>query len=504
MKKRAASISIAVACAAVLMSAQMALAGNDGTPSQSEADKTATASTFAGLWGDAPGGTAGRPYVTDLSVTVTPADGSASVSRTFVTGGTVTTPTSTTAGDVTAVISPTNVCNKARGDVPAAGQCYASPNRLGLAVGYVIDQSTVGMNFSNPQASNGQPISTPLLDLMKNPANTTVIDITLNMNSWGHALRWTWMNGKPTFWSVNPVGQDNSVVHAKFVLSTGPSETCDSRIPVVGCDPTQRGGSFAPTAQLRSSMVLSLDDTGVDAVFAGTLFSSVNADMGSLEASPSGSPTLGFTYGIAGVNELGGQTNSAQFNAFVSDASLLNYFGVTQDVLDSDSFATSDTMKVSRADGGSSDAPAWSRWTAAVNGSTGYFLTVSNVHFDGRSVSSLGVRANGLVKTSPAKWTLGKKLSNSVVVKKSGTKQVLTMSSTTTLCKKNLCRWVVSKAASVASTSSKKLGTFATLRGTSKATATVAAAKGNRLAAVLQAQVKGKWTFVTSRLVFGK
>lgn len=476
----------------------------DGTPAQKYLDVVATKNDYAGLWGDVTGGVAGRPYVTDLSVTVTPADGSAPVTRTFITGGTVSTPGSTTKGDITLTVAPYNVCNRAKGEQPAAGVCYADPNRLGAVLGYVKNENSVGYNFSGPNDDQGNAISTPLLDLIKNPANTTVFDATLNMNQWGKSLRWTWLNGLPTYWNVNPVAADNSVVHMKFQLQTGPSELCDTRIPVDGCDPSQRGANFAPVSILRTNFVLSMDETGVDSVFAGSLFASSNADMGSLEAAPINSPTLALTYGVSGMNELGGQANTAKFWAFVSDSSLVNYFGTTQEVLDSPEFAGSDTLKVTRADGGTSEATSWVRWTPEANGTPGYFLTVTGVQFDGKAVSSSGVASNALRATKAAKWRMGNRPGNTVTVRKSGTRQVLSMSSPNSACRKYACRWVVSRSVSKVDASTRKLATVAASRSSARATVAVTAKKGTILSAVLQAKKSGKWVFLTSRMVVGK
>lgn len=501
-----AALTVASIVPAANLAGSVSAAGTvmDGTPAQKYLDITADKDTYAGLWGDVTGGVAGRPFVTSLSVTVTPADGTAAVSKTYVTGGTVSTPASTTTGDITATITPYNVCNRARGDQPNAGECYNDPNRLGVLIGYVVGQNNVGFNFSNPVDERGTTISNQMLDLIKNPANTTEFDISLNMSTWGKYLRWTWMNGLPTYWNVDPVAENNSTVRLKFVLQPGPSDLCDTRIPVESCDPANRGPNFAPVSILRTNFVLSLDSTGVEQMFAGSLFASANADMGSLEASPVGSPTLALTYGVIGSNELGGQANVAKFWAFVSDYSLVNYFGTTQETLDSPEFATSETLRISRADGGTSESTSWTRWTADTNGTPGYFLTVTGVKFDGKAVASQGVRGAALKPTKAAKWKMGNKTSNLVSIRRSGARQVLNMSSTNSACKKYACRWVVSRSTSKVGTSMKRLAVVPAARGSARATASVSASKGNLVSAMLQAKKKGKWVFVTSRMMVAK
>lgn len=482
---------------------------NDGMPSQSQVDVTANAQTFAGLWGDVTGGVAGRPYVTNLSVTATNKDSGATETREFITGGTVTTPESTTAGDIVFVMTPTNVCNKAKGETPVSKQCYDSPNRIGGSLAYVKGPGQVGSNFSNPTNSQGQAISTPLLDLIKQERTNVVVDMTINMNTWGSSLRWTWFNGVPTYWSVTDLGAPASIVRVKFSLDTGPSQVCDTRIPVEGCDPAQaaknNGGTFAPTKVKKAEFVFSLDNTGIDPVFSGALFSSVNADMGSLEAQPLGSPTLGLTYGVSGVSELSGAANTATFRAFVSDVSLTNYFGVTQETLDNPDFRSSEMLRVTRADGGTSGEPVWERMAAADFGTSGYYLTVMDIKFDGQAVASSGVRSFAQTATKPAKFVVGNKLTSKVSVSRiGGGRNGVRLSASGSACRKVPCRWVISRSTSKLSGSTKKLATVATRKGTATASAKVKVAKGNILLAQLQRKVKGKWIFVTARSAVSK
>ena len=480
---------------------------DDGTNSQTEFDGTATAQTFAGLWGDAPGGSAGRPFVTALKVTVKKPDGTTQ-SVDYVTNGTVSTPPSSTPGDITAGIAPTNVCNKAKGEAEVSGRCYSSPNRLGVTVVYVKGQGSVGRNFSSPVSSIGQPLTAGLLSSIKDPANSTEVDLSINMNTWGDRLRWTWLNGQPTGWSVTNVGAKDSIVRARFVLTTGPSLMCDSRVPVEGCDPAQAArnypSGFNPTRTLKAEAIMSLDNTGVDPVFTGVLFASKNADLGSLSAQPIGSPTLGLTYAVCGMSELDGQPNVADFWAFVPDAALVNYFGATADVVASEAFPTSDAMKVVRADGGTSADPRWTRWTSESNFSAGYFLTVSDVRFDGRAVASQRVGAAAQTATKPARFSLGSRMKNTVSLARSGTRQRVTANATAGACKKSACRWVLSRSSSRFSTSTKKIATVATRKGTARATTFVKVSKGTLVTAMLQAKVRGRWQYVTSRTVLAK
>ncbi len=508
-KRLIVGVIVAVSCATVAGSVGANTAWtNDGTNSQTELDQTATSQTWAGLWGDVTGGVGGRPYVTDLSATVTKPDGTKQTA-TYVSNGTVATAPSSTPGDITMVIAAYNVCNKAKGETETSGRCYSSPNRLGASIAYVKGPGSIGQNFSSPTTSGGQPLSAGLLDLIKDPLNTTEFDVSINMNTWGQNLRWTWLNGRPTYWSVSNPGTAGSVVRLKFVLTTGPSMVCDNRVPVEGCNPTEAaknyGGRFTPVKALKTDIVLSLDDTGVDPVFTGTLFASSNADIGSLSAQPAGSPALGFSYGISGMNEFEGQANEAKFWAFVSDVSLVNYFGATADAVAAPEFPSSDAMKVLRSDGGTSGAPAWTRWTTETNGTAGYFLTVEGVRFDGKSVGSSGVRAGALAETKPARFAVGSKSSSRVSVSKvAGGRNRLALSASGSACKKVSCRWVVTQSTSKTTVAVKRLGTVSARKGTASATVTVKASKNQLLLVQLQRKTKGKWVYVTSRAVIAK
>lgn len=308
--------------------------------------------------------------------------------------------------------------------------------------------------------------------------------------------------GEPTAWNVSTLGEPAAVVHLKFKLRSGPARMCDSRVPVEGCDPSTLPSDFINAKVSIAIGMFSVDDTGVDPVFAGSLFASVNADMRSLAASPIGSPKLALTYAVSGMSDLGGSPNSAEFYAFVSDNSLVNYFGVTPDILALPEFATSETLKVMRADGGASEASTWSRWSPETNGSSGYFLSVDGVQFNGKSVAASRVGASALKRTYPAKFVMGKKVANRVSVRRSGSRQVLTLTATTTKCRTSACRWVVSKSASRLGTKMSRLATVSTRTG--NATVSVTAKKGPLLSVVLQNKVKGKWKFVTSRMVVGR
>lgn len=475
-----------------------AVVADDGMPAQDSLDLTAEASTYAGLWGDAPGGVNARPYVQKLSVI------NAGVETPIITAGTPTDPIPAI-GSLAVSIAPYNLCKKVGGN---NGQCYPSPNRLGMTIGYVRMRGNgpgqygqLGYNFSNP--------AVPLLQTVN---ENTIIDITLAMNTWGKQLRWTWMNGVPTYWQITDLGTEKAVVHLKFKLSTAPNMYCSTAVPVGPCNPADYEKNY-PTAPrpitvtkiLRTDFIFSMDETGVEPMFSGTLFSSVNADLGSLEAVPSNSPTLGLTYGIIGASEIGGLPNSASFYAVVSDQSLLNYFGATPEAVAAPEFA--DTLAVQRKDGGGQGTAVWTRWNAATNGLDGWFLSVTDVKFDGKAVAASSVSAQALTTTQPAKFGVRPGGANSVkITRRSATQQSLSLSATTKACSKKSCRWVISKAASTFDKTAQKLKTIASRSTATRTSASgvINAKKGDRISAMLQVKSGSKWVYVTSRLVVAK
>ena len=462
----------------------------DGMPGQSFVDKVASSNDYAGLWGDAPGGVAGRPYVKTLNIV------NAGVSTPVITNGTVSTPESATPGAVTAVISPYNLCKTGQ----SGNMCYASPNRLSIQIGYVKERGSIGYNFSSPTGSNGaaqQLVTTVNAD--------TVFEVVVNMNTWGTNLRWTWMNAVPQYWKIDNLGTPSAEITMRIKLTTGPDVHCQTGVPVMPCNPTDAarnsGGVFAPKKILRFDSVLSLDTTGVSEALNGSLFASSNADIGSLETlNTQNGPSL--NYGITGPSEMDGQSTTAVFNAFVSDASLLNYFGVTSDVVGTEDFKNS-ALAITRADGGSGAAPSWVRWDAATFGTDGWFLTVTDIKFDGAAVASQGVGEASLTTSQPAKLTVAQKVAAKVAAKRKGTLATLTFKASAAACAKASCRVVVQKITGTFSGASTKVKTAAVLRKSKAVSLTVSAkvpAKQS-LAILLQTKKAGKWVYVSSKVV---
>jgi len=360
--KRSVRISLVAAlvaaCALSTASPHVhAAAIDDGMPDQSSLD-SAPNSQSQGNWSDLSGGASGRPYVASLSVTTN------GVTTQIVTNGTATTAAPTASGSVTAVVAPYNLCKTG-----STNNCYATPNRVGITLAYVKQAGQLGHNFSAPTATLSPAVTA-----------TSVFDMTIGLNSVGKKLGWTWMNGTPTFWKTENLGQDNATARVKFSLSEAPgidyqdpkAQRCTT-IPVSECDADK-----STQDTLGMQMVLSLDTT-LSAAFAGALFATNAAVIGSLDVASGETPSL--TYGIAGPHRLSdGTVRKGKFYGFLSDAVLESQFKIAATETDMTkvlSVARTAESK-STADAGT-DTVAWAKWTAADNGTDGRLVTIMDI-----------------------------------------------------------------------------------------------------------------------------
>lgn len=326
-------------------------------PDQSSLDAYPNLNPSQGNWSDLEGGVTGRPYIAELSVTT---DG---VTTELVTGGTTTTVASTTPGAITAVIAPINLCAEGR-----SSMCYDTPNRVSIQLAYVKGSGQLGGNFSEPA-----------IPLIPSITDTSVFDLTVGLNSIGGNLRWTWMSGAPTFWKTQGLRSDSGTARVKFSLGKYPSlspgaEMC-SAIPVSVCDAEQ-----STQDTLGMQMILSLDTTLSEA-FAGALFATNNAVMGSLDVSSGETPTL--TYGIAGPHKMSdGSVRRGTFYGFLSDTILESQFKIVSTETDMTKILSiaRTTASSSTSDAGT-DTVTWSKWTADANGTDGRLVTISDISF---------------------------------------------------------------------------------------------------------------------------
>jgi hypothetical protein len=226
--------------------------------------------------------------------------------------------------------------------------------------------------------------------------------MTIGLNTVGKKLGWTWMNGTPTFWKTENLGQDNATARVKFSLSEAPgidyqdpkAQRCTT-IPVSECDADK-----STQDTLGMQMVLSLDTT-LSAAFAGALFATNAAVIGSLDVASGETPTL--TYGIAGPHRLSdGTVRKGKFYGFLSDAVLESQFKIAATETDMTkvlSIARTAESK-STADAGT-DTVAWAKWTAADNGTDGRLVTISDISFSAPKfkVTKVGTSSSGSAKS---------------------------------------------------------------------------------------------------------
>lgn len=446
-----------------------------GTPDQSYLD--APNSQMA-TWATLAGGVTARPYVTALSVI------NNGVSTPVITNGTSTAESNVPAGRVAVAISPSNLCRT--GQAPAQGVCYATPNRIGVTIGYQKQSGQLGYDFS---ATAGTSLLTPV-------TADTEFDLTLNLNTLGKSLRWTWANGFATYWNTTGLGTDAATLRIRLkptlspVVMQGSQQVGCSQVPVQACQYSQNTHET-----LSANFTLSLDST-LDELFTGALFTSSRSYMGSLMTVPGETPRL--TYGVsAPLTWSDGTANTATMSAVLSDAAILNFYGATPTMAATPEF-TSSALNLERTDGGTQGTPTWTRWSAEANGVDGWLVTIPEIKF-APTATTAAVRsmASGV---APATFKVTSKLSPKVTRKKVGTSAMLTLKVAAAACAKATCRVVVSSISSKVGSSTKTLKTTVLTRKSKSVTASVTAnsAAKQRLSAMLQTKKSGKWVLVAS------
>ncbi len=351
---------VALASIALLSAAVTVAAGaiNTGTTDQATNDGTAANATFpfpGGLWGDLSGGVAARPFIRSLSVIN---DG---VATPVIVNGTASAP-ATQGGDVTAVVAPFNLCRP--GQAPAQGRCYASPNRVGITLGYAGNGS-VDTDFASPDVTPRQHVD----------ANT-IFDVTIGLNTLGRTLRWTWLNGGLEYWAASSLGAGDAEIHIRLRpvatpaidWSTVPANGCTAT-PIRDCDIPQSHGET-----LSANLVLSLDDS-LDPSLTGAVFATQGAISGFLV--PSGTPTapvLDLQVASAHLTAAGAPQTGA-LTALIPAQALLNLYGVQPS--DASRFFTATRT----GDAGTHSAPTYTRATTAADGTDGLLVSVSGITF---------------------------------------------------------------------------------------------------------------------------
>lgn len=348
-----------VLCSVVLMGALAAAALAAPTsmmPSQEFVDSPQPGSTMTGAtWSDLPGGLTARPYIKSLAVV----NGS---ERVTVFSGGVDAAKGVAVGDVTAVVTPTNLCRA--GQTPSPGQCYATPNRVGIAFGYKTDQG-LGLDFSAPIVALNQTVT-----------STTVLDVVIGLNTLGKSLRWSWINGELATWKASGLGTDAAEIHLRVRPTATPDIDWSARGPV-GCTATpirdcaidRADGSY-----LGSQMVLSLDDT-LSPALTGAAFATQGAIAGFLV--PGGSaaaPTLDLQI-ASSHTAADGSPQRGVLQAFLPAGALTSLYGVVP--ADAAAFFTA----TRRGDPGTQSAPTFSSRTESDDQSAGLMITVEGISF---------------------------------------------------------------------------------------------------------------------------
>jgi hypothetical protein len=348
-----------VACCAVLMGAMAVAAFAAPTttmPSQEFVDAPMPGSTMSGAtWSDLPGGQAARPYVKSLTVV----NGS---QRTVVFSGGVDAAKNVRTGDVTAVVSPTNLCRA--GQTPSPGQCYATPNRVGVAFGYKTNQG-LGMDFSSPVVPLNQAVSA-----------STVLDVVIGLNTLGKTLRWSWVNGQLVNWKTTGLGTDAAEIRLRVRPSQTPNIDWSTRgpvgctaTPIRDCDIAQADGTY-----LGSQMVLSLDDTLAPAL-TGAAFATQGAIAGYLlPGGSSAAPALDLQIASSHLAS-DGSAQHGVLQAFLPAGALTTLYGVVP--ADAAAFFTA----TRRGDPGTQDAPTFAARSESDDDSAGLMITVGGITF---------------------------------------------------------------------------------------------------------------------------
>lgn len=329
---------------------------SDPIPSQTQIDGSASDSGnegwTSGGWSDATGGVSARPYVKSLRITN---DGTTTSVITEGPEGGV--PTSANTSDnLTAIVVPINVCKQDQ-----VSNCYPSPNRVQVTLAYQVDGA---WHYDLEQRS---PEATPKVD------SNTVIDLELGLNVTGSTLGWTWANGNPSYWNTTGVGSDAGTLRIKYKPGDQPQvppggEQC-SAIPVTACDVQQ-----ATSDLLVGTIVLSLDNT-LGSAFAGALFATDGAIIGSLEKLNGPDNQSQLMYGAASTHLLPDSSlRTGTIRAVLSSSILSSEFGITGD-------PASQLLVQRTNDVGTTGAISWTPWSGSSEGTDGYLVTISGITF---------------------------------------------------------------------------------------------------------------------------
>lgn len=322
-------------------------------------------------WSDLAGGTAARPYVKSLTVI----NGGAATP--VVSGGDVAAAGSVAPGNVTAVISPINLCPA--GQAPAPSRCYATPNRVSLTLG-----------VQHPQGLG--------LDLAAGAAQTigpdTILDVVIGLNTLGTSLRWTWANGDLISWKTTNLGRADAELRLR--IKPVPTQAIDwstrgpvgcTATPIRDCNLDRADGTY-----LGANLVLSLDDT-LDAGLTGAVFATKGAIAGFLlpENGPGG-PSLDLQIAAAHL-DADGSLHTGAIKAILPATALATlYGGATPEQAQTLFTATR------RGDAGTQSPPTFTPISESDTDTAGLALEITDITFSAPTyrVAPTGKRGAGL------------------------------------------------------------------------------------------------------------
>lgn len=311
-------------------------------------------SMSSGTWGDLPSGPQQRPFLKSLSVVN--GDDSALV-YTGAAGGTG----PTQAGDVTAVISPTNVCKMGQSD-----NCYSTPNRVGIQLGYIGGDGGIRRNFATPTVALTHPVTA-----------STVLDVVIGLNTIGTPLRWTGATGSLESWKATGLGTASGEIHIRLHpaltpeldWSAHPEASGCTATPIRDCEVAQAHGE-----SLTAGLVLSLDNT-LPTALTGAVFATQRAIMGYLQ--PGGTadaPALDLQVASSHLRA-DGAPQLGTLQAFLPAAGLEQIYAMTPEA------ASTRLAADRRGDPGTSDAPAFAVRSEDATWNAGLEVTVSGITF---------------------------------------------------------------------------------------------------------------------------
>lgn len=368
----------------------------DGMPDQQELDMSNDdlgSDERPGNWYDLDGALTLRPYVESLTIK------NGETTTSIISAGDTTTTLGNTAGKIGVVLTPFNLCDEDRLPSPQTTNCYDTPNRIGVSLVYRKSSGQVGSNFTRPNDGSNPGSDITLLDNSGTPltiAAETEVQLKINLNSIGKSLRWTWMNGIPSYWRTTDLGLDTASIEVHAKLASMPvidsNENYDTHlcttVPISACAVNRSNNDW-----LTFQMVLSLDTT-MTAAMTGALFATEGAIMGSVEVSNDPTTNLPILkYAAASshylhTGETAEDVRYGKMHAVIPASALVQQLGVPS-FADSSAIpdaATPSVLFTTVRDGacgsGCSDGTTtFTEWTSGVQGTDGILVDIDGMTF---------------------------------------------------------------------------------------------------------------------------